>query len=128
MIVDDEELLLFTTAKLLEKNGFKVIQATSAIEAIGLLKRHPVEVMILDGKMPGMDGLEALKTVKQFYPFIQVIILTGHATSEAAIEGLNLGAFDYIMKPISIEELIKKIENAYYIHQQMKEKKEFFFR
>ncbi len=124
MIVDDEERFLLTTSRLLEKSGFDVIKAASAIEAINLLKQFPVEVMVLDVKMPGMDGLEALKYIKQFNPLIQVIMLTGHATVESAAEGLSLEAFDYIVKPADIEELTAKIIDAYVTYIQVKEKQD----
>jgi DNA-binding NtrC family response regulator len=72
-----------------------------------------VDVVVLDVKMPGMDGLEVLKAIKKDHPLIEVIMLTGHASVEAAIEGMELGAFDYLMKPMDIDELLYKVQDAH---------------
>lgn len=113
LVVDDEERFLITTAKLLRKNNFNVMTASGASEAIDLLKQHPVAVVVLDVKMPGLDGLNALEIIRRDHPFVQVIMLTGHATFEAAVEGLKLGAYKYLMKPVDISELMSNIINAY---------------
>jgi len=72
-----------------------------------------MDVVVLDVRMPGMDGIQALREIKQRYPLIEVIMLTGHASLEVAIEGMELGAFDYMMKPIEIDELLYKLQDAY---------------
>lgn len=123
MIVDDEEQFLISITKLLEKNNFNVIKTSEAVEAIGLLEWNSVDVVVLDVKMPEINGLEALKIIKQLDPTTQVIILTGHATVEAAIEGIKLGAFDYIMKPAEIEVIVARIKDAYFVTCQMRENK-----
>ena len=122
MIVDDEERFLMTTKKLLEKKGMEVLTATSGGEAMNLLSRHTVHVVILDVKMPGLDGIATLKWIKQLYPLTEVIMLTGHATVESAIEGLKSGAYDYLMKPADIEDLIEKTEEAFAKRQRLEEK------
>ena len=85
----------------------------SGEEALKVLARNPVDVVILDVRMPGMDGIETLRALKKDYPLTEVIMLTGHASVEAAVEGMELGAFDYLMKPMQIDDLLYKIQDAY---------------
>lgn len=113
MLVDDEERFLQTTQKLLSKMGYDAITATSGQGCLDMLLRHNIHVVILDVKMPGMDGVETLKQIKQRYPLVEVIMLTGHATVESAVDGLKSGATDYLMKPTGIEELVSKAEEAF---------------
>jgi DNA-binding NtrC family response regulator len=122
MLVDDEEGFLFTTKKLLERKGLQVTTAASGHEALEKLVGESVHVVILDVKMPGMDGVAVLKAVKSRYPLVQVVMLTGHGTVESAMEGLRSGATDYLMKPIDIDELIAKAEEAFVRWQIMEEK------
>ena len=122
LLVDDEERFLLTTGKLLEKKGFAVITATSGSEALTVLDFSVVHVVILDVKMPGMDGITALKVIKHNHPLVEVIMLTGHATVETAVEGLKSGASDFVMKPADLNELIPKINEAFKRYQD-KEKK-----
>ena len=113
MLVDDEEPFVETMTKRLSKRGFNVIGVFSGDEALKKLKSNrTVDVVILDVKMPGMDGIDTLKEIKRQFPLIEVIMLTGHATVETAIEGMKLGAFDYLMKPSDMEQLLAKIEEA----------------
>ena len=113
MLVDDEERFLSTTQKLLVKKGYDVITALSGAEALEKLRSHAIHVVILDVKMPGMDGIATLKEIKWRFPMTEVIMLTGHATVESAIDGLKSGATDYLMKPIGEEDLIQKAEEAF---------------
>lgn len=113
MLVDDEERFLQTTQKMLQKKGYEALTATSGDECLKILQEELVHVVILDVKMPGMDGVETLKHIKQKHPLVEVIMLTGHATAESAVEGLKLGATDYLTKPTSIEDLTAKAEEAY---------------
>jgi len=122
MLVDDEERFLSTTKKLLEKKEYDVLTASSGLFALELLRHHMIGVIILDVKMPGMDGISVLKEIKKSYPLVEVIMLTGHATVESAVEGLKHGALDYLMKPTSIEDLIKKVEEAFGKRMQMEDK------
>ena len=122
MLVDDEERFLSTTKKLLARKGIDVLTATSGPEALEILREHNVHVVILDVKMPGMDGIATLKQIKRQYPMVEVILLTGHATAESAVEGLKSGAADYLMKPTDIDELIQKAEEAYEKRQRLEEK------
>jgi DNA-binding NtrC family response regulator len=113
MLVDDEERLLSTTKKLFEKIGIYVLTATSGKDALELLKAEEVPVVFLDLKMPGMDGMETLQMIKKDYPLVEVIILTGHATMETAVEGLKLGALDFLIKPVSMKDILGKVEEAF---------------
>jgi DNA-binding response OmpR family regulator len=113
MLVDDEERFIQTTQKMIAKKGYDVLTATSGEECLKKLEDELVHVVILDVKMPGIDGVETLKHIKQKFPLVEVIMLTGHATAESAVEGLKLGATDYLTKPANIEDLIAKAEEAY---------------
>lgn len=122
MLVDDEERYLQTTAKLIEKKGYEVLTARSGEEALEKLKTHTVHVVILDMKMPGMDGNETLKAAKSLYPLIEIILLTGHATVDSAIDGLKNGAFDYLMKPADLDQILEKALDAFEKRQRVEEK------
>lgn len=122
MLVDDEERFLSGIAKLLSKKGIDAVTATSGAEAIETLKRQTIHVVILDVKMPGMDGNETLVEIKRLFPMVEVIMLTGHATVESAIDGLKSGATDYLMKPIGIDELVQKAEEAFEKRMRSEEK------
>ncbi|RJP74682.1 MAG: response regulator [Candidatus Abyssobacteria bacterium SURF_17] len=113
LIVDDEERFRATTASILKKRGFEVIAVGSGIEALEEIKKRPLDVVVLDVKMPGMDGNEALREIKKVKPEIEVIMLTGHGTLESAFEGLREGVFDYLAKPCDIDILARKIQSAY---------------
>jgi DNA-binding NtrC family response regulator len=113
MLVDDEAPFVETMAKRLEKRELIIETALSGQAALDLLKKKPdVDVVILDVKMPGMDGLETLQKIKMDYPLTEVIMLTAHATVESAIDGMKLGAFDYLMKPCDMGHLMSKVEEA----------------
>ncbi len=114
LIVDDEERFLTTTKILLGRRGMENVQiATNGPDALKVLREHRIDVVVLDVKMPGMDGVEVLRRLKQEHPLVEVIMLTGHASVESAVDGLKLGAFDYVMKPYDIPDLLEKIEEAY---------------
>jgi DNA-binding NtrC family response regulator len=122
LLVDDEERFLSTTQKLLTKKGINTLTATSGEKALEILETHIVHVVILDVKMPGMDGNAALREIKRRFPLVEVIMLTGHATVESAVDGLKAGAIDYLMKPADIDELIEKAEEAFAKRQRIEEK------
>lgn len=122
MLVDDEERYLKTTSKLIEKKGYETLTAQSGKEALELLKTKNIHVVILDVKMPGMDGNETLKAIKSMYPLVEVIMLTGHATVDSAIDGLKSGACDYLMKPADVEEIMEKAIAAFERRQRLEEK------
>ncbi len=113
LLVDDEAPFVETMKKRLTKRNLVILSALNGPEALDVLDRDSrVDVVILDVKMPGMDGMETLRQIKEAHPAVEVIMLTGHATMETAIEGMKLGAFDYLMKPCSIEEVLSKVQEA----------------
>ena len=126
LLVDDEAPFLETLSKRIAKRNLKVSTALSGSEALDKLKAgggaSNYDVVILDVKMPGMDGLEALAAIKQKHPNMEVIMLTGHATVESAIEGMKAGAFDYLMKPCDIDLLLAKIDRAVVKKREHEEK------
>ncbi|HUT53032.1 MAG TPA: response regulator [bacterium] len=112
LMVDDEEIFLSSTRTLLERRGLTVSTAGSGTDALQVLDERPIDVVVLDVRMPGMDGVETLRKIKQRHPLVEVIMLTGHATVDSAVEGLKLGAFDYLMKPWDLPDFLDKVEQA----------------
>lgn len=113
LLVDDEVPFVETMTKRLNKRGFNILSAHSGQDALDQLSKHlQIEVVVLDVKMPGMGGIETLEAIKHKFPITEVIMLTGHATVESAIDGMRLGAFDYLMKPCDMEQLVSKVEAA----------------
>ena len=113
LVVDDEQDFLETLVNRLKKRSIDAVGVMSGEEALEEIKKKPFDVVILDIKMPGgMDGIEALQEMKRMQPLAEVILLTGHASVETSIEGMKLGAFDYLLKPVKLEELLKKIAEA----------------
>jgi DNA-binding NtrC family response regulator len=112
LLVDDEEQFVETLAMRLEARDFAVATAFSGDQALDYLKGNEADVVVLDVLMPGLSGIDTLGMMKKIRPLTEVIMLTGHATVETAIEGMKLGAFDYLMKPTEIDELVAKITRA----------------
>jgi DNA-binding NtrC family response regulator len=113
LLVDDEKAFVQTMIKRLVKQDIDVVGAYSGLEALERLGENgTIEVVILDIKMPGMDGIEALKLIKRQHPLVEVIMLTGHATVESGIDGMKQGAFDYLMKPCDFDLLLSKVREA----------------
>lgn len=113
LLVDDEIDFLETLTKRLKKRNINAYGASTGVHALEILKQQPIDVVVLDVKMPDMDGIDTLKEIKKINPLIEVIMLSGHANMEIAIEGMELGAFDYLMKPMSTDELLYKLQDAY---------------
>ncbi len=113
LMVDDEAKFRETTSKILRKRGYDTLMAASGEEAVDILKKEPVDVIVLDIKMPGMDGHETLARIKEIHSDAQVIMLTGHGGVESARASLEKGAFDYLNKPCDINLLASKINDAY---------------
>jgi len=113
LFVDDEIDFLETLMKRMKKRGVSVSGVGSGEDALKFLDDKSADVVVLDVKMPGMDGIETLRKIKNRYPLIEVIMLTGHASMEVGIKGMELGAFDYLMKPVDIDELLYKVQDAY---------------
>ena len=114
LIVDDEEIFLNTLVNRLNKRNIDTTGVRSGEEALELLQEKLFDVIILDIKMPGgMDGIEALREIKKIRPLTEVILLTGHGSMETSIEGMKLGAFDYLLKPVKLEDLLVKLAEAF---------------
>ncbi|MDY0275739.1 MAG: response regulator [Desulfomicrobium sp.] len=113
LLVDDDAQFIDVMKKRLTVRNMEVFHAGSGDEAMQKLAIHgEIEVVILDVKMPDRSGMEMLRVIKQQYPLVEVIMLTGHGTMESAIDGMRLGAADYLMKPCSIEVLVEKVREA----------------
>jgi len=113
LIVDDEESILDSVGGILEDEGYKVLTSSGGKECLEILNTGEIpDLVLLDIWMPDIDGIEVLKQIKKYWPFLPVIIMSGHGTVETAVKATKLGAFDFIEKPLSIEPLIVAIENA----------------
>ena len=113
LFIDDETAFIDVLIKRLEKRSICGLGADSGEAGIALLDNVQVDIVVLDVCMPGMDGILTLQTIKKRWPFIEVLMLTGHACMNTAKQGMDAGAFDYLMKPIDIDELLFKLEDAY---------------
>jgi len=112
LLVDDEKDFIEMLSLRLEEVGEKITVAYSGQEALDALEKDDIDVVILDIKMPGMDGIEVLREIKKKFPLVEVIMLTGHGSTETAVEGMKLGAFDYLMKPADFDDLTLKLGGA----------------
>ncbi len=113
LLVDDEKAFVETMAKRLEKRNLFIAKAFSGEEALEYISVHPkIEVVILDVKISGINGRKVLIDIKRNYPLVEVIMLTGHATVKIGIEGMKLGAYDYLTKPCDIDSLFEKVDEA----------------
>lgn len=113
LLVDDEKELIDVLAERLENRDFDVTGVYSGDEAIAVLKENKIDVVVLDVLMPGKDGVETLREIKAMLPIVEVIMLTGNATVESAVEGMKIGAYDYLIKPTQAGDLVEKIVRAY---------------
>ncbi len=114
LLVDDEEQFVKNMARILKVRGFAVSTAFSGYDAVDAVKSESAfDVVLLDIKMPGLDGIETLREIKTCAPHTEVIMLTGHATLSSGVQAMRYGAYDYLMKPCDIEDLVEKINEAY---------------
>ena len=113
LLVDDETIFTKNMAKLLKFRGYEVTAVNSGDAAIRELEQSHFDVIVLDLKMPGMDGITTLKEIKKLGLFTETLILTGHGSIDSALEAMKLGAYDYLTKPCEIDELVTKIEAAW---------------
>jgi two-component system OmpR family response regulator len=113
LLVDDEDDFRETLQKRLRNRKLQVEGAENGYKALELLQAQDFDVVVLDVKMPGLDGIDTLKEIKIKKPDVEVIMLTGHASVESGIQGMQLGAFDYVMKPVPLDELLDKMRQAY---------------
>jgi len=112
LVVDDEEDFLNSIVRRLELRGMTAVGVASGAAALEVLGSEAFDVVVLDIKMPGMDGIEALREIKQQHAAVEVIVLTGHASQEFNRMGLELGAFDYLVKPVKLDTVIERIQAA----------------
>jgi DNA-binding NtrC family response regulator len=113
LIADDEVEFASTLLTRLQLRKFAATMVNSGEAALRAVTEYQPDILLLDLKMPDLDGLEVLARLKDDFPRMQVIILTGHGSFEVGLEGMELGAYDYIMKPVDLNRLIEKIEEAY---------------
>jgi DNA-binding NtrC family response regulator len=114
LVVDDETDFLETLVNRLRKRKIDATGVSSGEAALDIMRQQPFDAVILDVKMPGgMDGIEAFREIKKIQPLTEVILLTGHASVETSIEGLKLGAFDYLLKPVKLEQLMQILGAAF---------------
>lgn len=122
LLVDDDQNFLSVTKKRLAKRGYAVQTLSNGAEVFEILKVQNIQVAILDVRMPGMSGIEILKEIKKKFPLVQVIMLTGVPTVGCASDSLKLGAINYLIKPVELEELLQKIKEAYEERQRLEQK------
>jgi len=113
LVVDDEEMFALSLSERLTIRDFEVTTSSNGEDALEKVKTFNYDVVVLDVAMPGLGGIDALREIKRIKPLTEVIMLTGRATVETAIEGMKLGAHDILMKPCETEELVAKINKAY---------------
>ena len=113
LLVDDEEEFVTTLAERLQIRNILTLVATDGEQALQVMETDRPPVVVLDVMMPGLSGLDVLKQIKEDHPATQIILLTGHGSTRDGIKGMRLGAFDYIMKPVQIEDLIQKMNEAF---------------
>jgi DNA-binding NtrC family response regulator len=113
LLADDEREFVESLGERLETRGFRITKAYSGDETLNLLSETSIDVVVLDVLMPGKNGIDTLREIKKLYPLVEVIMLTGHGTVETAIEGLKVGAYDYLKKPTDTADLTAKVLRAY---------------
>lgn len=116
LLVDDEEEFVTTLAERLELRGLQARAALNGEAALQMIEADTPQIVILDVMMPGIGGFEVLRLIKAQHPQLPVILLTGRGSEKEGVKGMQLGAFDYLMKPLNIEELIKKMQEAIESH------------
>ncbi len=123
LLVDDETVFLKTLSDRLKKRGIPTMTADCGHRCLEILETHPMDVVVLDVKMPDRNGLEVLSDIKQSHPETEVIFLTGHGSTADGVEGIKAGAFDYLSKPVELDHLLKKIKQAHEKKTRDEEKK-----
>jgi len=113
LVVDDEEDFIDAIVKRLRSKGLYAEGVTRGQDALRILEDQDFDVCILDVRMPGMDGIQTLREMKKKRPLLEVLMLTGHGSVESGIQGLQLGAYNYVMKPVPFDDLLEQLVNAY---------------
>ncbi len=112
LFVDDEQELVAAVTERLELRGIDAVGTTSGEQALERVEREHFDVVVLDVRMPGLDGLEVVRQLQQTHPELKVVLMSGHGSREAREEGLRLGAFDYLQKPVDIRHLVSILRRA----------------
>lgn len=112
LLVDDEVDFLEPMKARIERRGIACVTAAGGKEALTILGSSPIDCAVVDVRMPGMDGLELLRRLRRLYPAVPVILLTGHASVELGVKGMELGAFEYLLKPIELDELLDAVRRS----------------
>lgn len=112
LVVDDEEIVRISCKRLLTPEGYDVRVVRSAVDAFSLLRDEPFDLVLTDLKMPDIDGIEVLRRVKEEWPEIAVVMITGYQTITTAVQAIKLGAFDYLEKPFTPDSLLATVGNA----------------
>lgn len=112
LVIDDEEVVRLSHRRILAGERFNVETVLDGVEGLQLLERHPVDVVLLDLRMPGMDGISVLKTIKEKWPEIEVVVITGYPSIETAKQAIQLGAYDYLAKPADPDRIMKVTSGA----------------
>ena len=112
LVVDDEEAIVSSLSSILQDEGYEVSVAKSGAEALKTYMADPPDLMLLDIWMPDMDGLETLRRIREFVPTAQVMVMSGHGSIETAVKAIKLGAYDYIEKPLSLENVTLRVKHA----------------
>ena len=112
LLVDDEKEVTALLAKRLVRRGYQCATAADGQQAVDAMREQPFPIVVMDVKMPNMDGIAALKIIVEQWPTAQVILLSGHADMQLAVQAMSEGAFGYLMKPVDFDELLFKIEDA----------------
>jgi len=122
MIVDDEQRFVLTSTKIFERLGYSVVTAGRGEEALELLQERDIGIVLMDVSMPGMSGIETLAEIKKRHPLVEVIMITGSLSRDLATEGFRLGAFDFLLKPASISDIVKKVDEAFEKRRALEDK------
>ncbi len=112
LIIDDEANIRFSLAGILEDEGFDTVGAASGEEGLEMVRKEPPDLVFLDIWMPGIDGMDTLKRLKESYPYLPVVMMSGHGTIETAVKATKMGAYDFIEKPLSLEKILVTVANA----------------
>ena len=113
LIVDDEKNIVTSLKGILSDEGYDVLTASDGLEALEKIQLDPPDLVLLDIWLPGMDGIEVLKTVKNYHPEVEVLVMSGHGTIDTAVKATKLGACDFIEKPFSLDQITQSIENVF---------------
>ena len=113
LVVDDEEEFLERLVERMTRRGIDATGVTTGEDALETVENHSVDVVLLDVRLPGMDGVQVLQRVKKRHPFVEVIMFTGYADAKTAVRVMELGAFDYLLKPVPFDDLLYRIQDAY---------------